>query len=81
MAFRRGNTFYVDLKLPGYGRRIGPLSTRTRRRSVAEQQEATLRELAATGRHDLLDAVRGGEVHGHRAPCREGEGDPRAAEP
>ena len=60
MAFRRGNTFYVDLKPPGYGRRIGPLSTRTRRRSVAEQQEATLRELAATGRHDLLDAVRAG---------------------
>ena len=60
MAYRRGNAFYADLKPHGYGRRIGPLSTRTRRRSVAEQQEATVRELAATGRHDLLDALRAG---------------------
>ena len=47
MPFRRGRIYYVDLKPHGYGRRIGPLSTRTTRKSLAAQQEATLRELAA----------------------------------
>ena len=60
MPFRRGRIYYVDLKPHGYGRRIGPLSTRTTRKSLAAQQEATLRELAAIGRHDLLDALREG---------------------
>ena len=60
MPFRRGRIYYVDLKPHGYGRRIGPLLTRTTRKSLAAQQEATLRELAAIGRHDLLDALREG---------------------
>ena len=61
MAFKRGNTFYVDITPHGYGRRIGPLSTRTKRRSLAESIEATIREFGTSGRHDLLDGVREGK--------------------
>ncbi len=61
MAFKRGPVFYVDLRPHGYGKRIGPLSARTKRRSLAEQIEATIREFSSTGRHDLLDALRAGK--------------------
>ncbi len=61
MAYKRGPVFYVDRIPPGYPRRIGPLSTRTRRRALADQMEATVLELASSGRHDLLDSLRAGK--------------------
>jgi integrase len=63
MAYRRrGGVYYVDILPSGYGYRVGPLSTRSRNKSVALQMEATVRELASTGRHPELDALREGRI-------------------
>ena len=61
MAYPRRGNFYLDLTPAGYGKRVGPLAARTKRRALANQMEATVRELAATGRHDLLDALKAGK--------------------
>lgn len=61
MPYKRRNTYYVNVSPAGYPHRVGPYSTRSRKKSVAQQMEATVRELAATGRHELLDALRDGE--------------------
>ena len=58
MAYKRGRFYQIDLRPTGYAHRVGPFSTRATRRDRAEQMEATIRELAITGRHDLLDALR-----------------------
>ena len=64
MAYRRrGGFYYVDILPSGYGYRVGPVSTRSRNKSVALQMEATIRELASTGRHTELDALREGRVN------------------
>ena len=60
MPFKRGTTYYVDLRPPGYPHRIA-CSTRASSKTVARSMEATVRELAVSGRHDLLDALRGGK--------------------
>jgi integrase len=78
VAFKRGNVFQIDRKPPGYRHRIGPLSTFTTSRRVAEQMEATIVELAALGMHDPLDAVREGritipELHTHKVRGTLGE--------
>lgn len=60
MPFKRGRTYYVDVKPPGYSHRIA-LSTRATAKATALQMEATLRGLATDGRHDLLDRLRAGD--------------------
>ena len=63
MAYRRhGGAYYVDARPSGYGPRIGPLSTRSRSKAIAQAMEATIRELASTGRHEALDALREGRI-------------------
>ena len=58
MPYRRKRTYYVDICPAGYPGRIGPLSTRSTNKNVARQMEATVRELAALGRHKVLEALR-----------------------
>ena len=58
MPYRRKQTYYVDIVPAGYPGRIGPLSTRSTNKKVAMQMEATVRELAALGRHEVLEALR-----------------------
>ncbi len=72
MPYKRKDVYYVDLRPPGYLRRIGPLSTRQTRKDTAKQMEATLRELALTGRHGPLDALLAGQftlTDLHAAKC------------
>ena len=86
MPYRRKRTYYVRLRPAGYPHRIGPLSTRTRTKSLAQQMEATVRELAAMGRHDVLDALKAGDfdlpelhaakVNGRLAALQDGADDP-----
>lgn len=58
---RRIRTWYMDLKLPGYGR-FGPFSTKTSRRETAEGIEAMIVSLNDRGRRDLLDLLTGGRM-------------------
>ncbi len=63
MAYRRhGGAYYVDARPSGYGHRVGPLSTRSRSKAIAQAMEAAIRELASTGRHEALDALREGRI-------------------
>lgn len=62
MPYKRGNYYYVDIRPQAYPNRIGPLSTRQTNKRRAEQIEAALRELADTGRHEILDAVVEGQI-------------------
>lgn len=63
MAYRRhGGAYYVDARPAGYGHRVGPVSTRSGSKAIALQMEATIRELASTGRHEALDALREGRI-------------------
>ena len=64
MAYRRGGgPYYVDLRPPGYGYRVGPFSTRSGNKAIALAMDATIRELASTGRHEALDALREGRIN------------------
>lgn len=77
MPYKRSGSpnYYVEIRPDGYPHKIGPRSTGHTSKRKARQVEATLRELAASGRHDALDAVRRGElspseVHGAKAAGR-----------
>lgn len=77
MPYKRSGSpnYYVEIRPEGYGRTIGPRSTGVTSKRKARQIESTLRELAASGRHDVLDAVVDGEVspadvHGAKAAGR-----------
>lgn len=88
MPYKRNGSpnYYVEIQPEGYGEKIGPRSTGVTSKRKARQIEATLRELAASGRHEVLDAVvEGGlspaAVHGAKAAGRldallNGHGDP-----
>jgi integrase len=56
MPFKRGDFYYVDMMLPGYGRISR--STKSTSKRLALDIESTLRSLAVHGRHDVLDAMR-----------------------
>lgn len=77
MPYKRSGSpnYYVEIRPEGYDRTIGPRSTGVTSKRKARQIESTLRELAASGRHDVLDAVVEGEfspaeVHGAKAAGR-----------
>ena len=83
MPYRRKRTYYVDICPAGYPGRIGPLSTRSTNKAVARQMEATVRELAALGRHRVLEALRERritlpELHAAKVTGRLEDVDPRA---
>ncbi len=61
MPYKRKGIYYVDLRPPGYPRRIGPLSTRQTRKDVARDMESTVRTFARDGRHKFLDGLLAGE--------------------
>ena len=61
MPYKRKGVYYVDLRPPGYPRRIGPLSTRQTRKDVARDMESTVRTFARDGRHQFLDGLLAGE--------------------
>ena len=60
MPFKRGDFYYVDMMLPGYGRISR--STKSTSKRLALDIESTLRSLAAHGRHDALDTIRDGKL-------------------
>ncbi|MEE8520404.1 MAG: site-specific integrase [Gemmatimonadota bacterium] len=61
MPFKRGRIWRIDIKPVGYPHRIA-VSCRWRDKKTAEAMETTVRQLALRGRHDVLDALRAGEV-------------------
>ena len=61
MPFKRGKYWWIDVRPPGYPYRIA-VSTRTTSKRLACQMEATLKELAAVGKHRALDALREGKL-------------------
>lgn len=64
MPYKRPESPYwqIDLRPDGYDHRVGPYSTRTEKKSEAESMEGTIRQLARSGRHEPLDALRDGEI-------------------
>jgi integrase len=64
MPYRRGERpyYYVEIKPRGYPRKIGPLSTGLTTKREARKVESTLRDLAATGRHEALDRIVEGDL-------------------
>jgi len=64
MPYRRngGLRYTADIHPRGYPHRVGPLSTGATSKAIALQVEATVRELAITGQHDALDALRAGRI-------------------
>ncbi len=60
MPTKRKNTWYIDLRPPGYPHRI-VRSCRTTSKRSADAMEHAVRELASKGRLDLLDALRAGK--------------------
>jgi integrase len=60
MPYRRGGggSYTIDLRPRGYPHRVGPYSTGATNKAIAVAMEATIRELALTGRHEALDALR-----------------------
>lgn len=61
MPYRRGDYWYLDRRLPGYGR-FGPLSTRTTRTETAEAIEAFVVSLNDRGRRDVLELLKRGRL-------------------
>jgi len=63
MPFLSENSPYWRVKrtLPGYGP-TGKLSTRTKSKARAEEMERLIERLAERGWHDLIDAVRAGDI-------------------
>lgn len=60
MPYKRRDSWYTDVRPPGYSKRIAKSCGRGTSKRVAQMMEGTLRELALSGRHDLLDALRAG---------------------
>ena len=51
--YRRKNVWYIDKRLPGYGR-FGPISTQTKRRQTADSMEAMVVSQNDKGRGDII---------------------------
>ena len=63
MPYRRnGGSYTIDLRPRGYPRRVGPYSTGSTNKAYAQQVEAAIRELALTGQHEALDALKEGRI-------------------